>query len=308
MSRDGGPDGKQETPDGGRAEEEQREGGHDQGEGGEVLAEEAGAHDPPGEGRPGGGAQAQGHPAADRRDPVQDRQQGQGEQRAENSGVKQQTDPPGDQARNADHHGQDRRQDEKQDDRHDDDVPRLAAVDGQELRILLYELKERLTEGQGGQSGELEKDGRQRREHGGGSRHGLLEDLAGIREYGLLVRSMVGGSLSEFNHSLHFRNDSYTFAFESPRCRLRKYGDRPVADRANDWNPMKSSLTSTVVLAVGLLLISAPAHAYIDPGTGSFLIQGIIAAVVGVGVVIRLFWHKIKAAVTGKPIDHDDDE
>lgn len=56
------------------------------------------------------------------------------------------------------------------------------------------------------------------------------------------------------------------------------------------------------------LVTAAPALAYIDPGTGSFLVQGIIAGVVGAGVAIKLFWHKIKAAITGQAISEDDDD
>ncbi len=35
-------------------------------------------------------------------------------------------------------------------------------------------------------------------------------------------------------------------------------------------------------------------QAYIDPGTGSFLIQMLIAGIVGAGFVIRMFWESIK--------------
>jgi len=71
---------------------------------------------------------------------------------------------------------------------------------------------------------------------------------------------------------------------------------------------MKKSLPLILVATLVLMLVSAPAYAYIDPGTGSFLIQGIIAAVIGAGVVAKLFWHKIKAVITGKPIEEDDDD
>ena len=33
--------------------------------------------------------------------------------------------------------------------------------------------------------------------------------------------------------------------------------------------------------------------AYIDPGTGSIIIQAIIGAVVGIGIAVKLFWHRI---------------
>jgi hypothetical protein len=35
-------------------------------------------------------------------------------------------------------------------------------------------------------------------------------------------------------------------------------------------------------------------HAYLDPGSGSFLVQLLIAAVVGVGFLIKAYWKKIK--------------
>ena len=62
-------------------------------------------------------------------------------------------------------------------------------------------------------------------------------------------------------------------------------------------------------LAAALVLAPATAHAYVDPGTGSFVIQGIIAAVVGAGVALKMFWGRITGALGGKrrPADEDDD-
>ncbi|HUG34134.1 MAG TPA: hypothetical protein VMJ90_05155 [Anaerolineales bacterium] len=49
--------------------------------------------------------------------------------------------------------------------------------------------------------------------------------------------------------------------------------------------------------------------AYLDPGSGSFLIQLAIAALLGLGVAFRASWSKIKGwfGVKPKP-DEDDDE
>ena len=33
---------------------------------------------------------------------------------------------------------------------------------------------------------------------------------------------------------------------------------------------------------------------YIDPGTGSVLLQVILAAVLGLGVFVKIFWNKIR--------------
>jgi hypothetical protein len=38
-------------------------------------------------------------------------------------------------------------------------------------------------------------------------------------------------------------------------------------------------------------------HAYIDPGTGSIVLQAVIGALVGGFVAIGLFWNRIKAFV-----------
>lgn len=46
------------------------------------------------------------------------------------------------------------------------------------------------------------------------------------------------------------------------------------------------------MLAV-LLLFSMSAHAYLDPGAGSALIQGILGAVAAIGVALKLYWHRI---------------
>jgi len=67
-------------------------------------------------------------------------------------------------------------------------------------------------------------------------------------------------------------------------------------------------LPRTAIAVAGMLMLTpATAFAYIDPGTGSFVIQGIIAAVVGAGVFFKLFWGRIKTAITGKSPEPDDD-
>lgn len=36
------------------------------------------------------------------------------------------------------------------------------------------------------------------------------------------------------------------------------------------------------------------AYAYLDPGTGSIILQSIIGALVGVGIALKIYWFKIK--------------
>ncbi len=53
-------------------------------------------------------------------------------------------------------------------------------------------------------------------------------------------------------------------------------------------------------LCAPLFLISInSAHAYIDPGTGSYLFQCAVAALVGAGYVVRMKWQHIRGLVAG---------
>lgn len=39
---------------------------------------------------------------------------------------------------------------------------------------------------------------------------------------------------------------------------------------------------------------------YLDPGSGSFLIQLLLAAILGIGVASKVYWSKIKTLFGGK--------
>ena len=46
---------------------------------------------------------------------------------------------------------------------------------------------------------------------------------------------------------------------------------------------------------------------YVDPGSGSYLIQIIIATVLGIGFYIKAFWHQLKAFFTRKKPGPEED-
>ena len=57
-----------------------------------------------------------------------------------------------------------------------------------------------------------------------------------------------------------------------------------------------------------LLIFATRAEAYLDPGTGSMLLQVILGGVAAIGVAIKLYWHKLKAAFgMGKKERPEDD-
>ena len=43
-----------------------------------------------------------------------------------------------------------------------------------------------------------------------------------------------------------------------------------------------------------ILMSNTNAYAYLDPGLGSILLQGIIAGVAAVSLTIKIYWRKIK--------------
>lgn len=47
---------------------------------------------------------------------------------------------------------------------------------------------------------------------------------------------------------------------------------------------------------------------YLDPGSGSFLLQLLVAALLGLGVAVRASWGKIKGWFGVKPKTDDDDD
>ncbi len=62
--------------------------------------------------------------------------------------------------------------------------------------------------------------------------------------------------------------------------------------------PTQSSRISrrvTAGVALGMLLWSLPVYAYLDPATGSILLQGLLAGFAGLMVVVRLYWRRVRA-------------
>jgi hypothetical protein len=53
------------------------------------------------------------------------------------------------------------------------------------------------------------------------------------------------------------------------------------------------------ILALGLLptFLETRAHAYIDPGSGSFLFQIMVASLVGAGFAVKAHWTRIKTFI-----------
>lgn len=54
-------------------------------------------------------------------------------------------------------------------------------------------------------------------------------------------------------------------------------------------------LATTIFLFFGLMIgLAGNAHAYIDPGTGSYILQLLAAALLGAMFTLRLYWARVK--------------
>jgi hypothetical protein len=66
-------------------------------------------------------------------------------------------------------------------------------------------------------------------------------------------------------------------------------------------------LVVSAVVVASLLTIPRAAFAYLDPGTGSYIFQVLLATLLGGLVTLRMYWHKLKERLRGsKPSGKDE--
>lgn len=51
-----------------------------------------------------------------------------------------------------------------------------------------------------------------------------------------------------------------------------------------------ATLATAIIVSFALI---APAHAYIDPGSGSIILQGVLAALAAIALTAKLWWHRL---------------
>lgn len=62
------------------------------------------------------------------------------------------------------------------------------------------------------------------------------------------------------------------------------------------------------VLFIVLEMFPPSAHAYIDPGTGSYVLQIVIAGIAAGAFAIKMFWRRIRALFSSNRIQEDTDQ
>lgn len=75
-----------------------------------------------------------------------------------------------------------------------------------------------------------------------------------------------------------------------------------VFEPSEPWRPpFRPRPAWWVLLTFYWLLFPPPTYAYIDPGTGSYVLQVVIAGLLGALVSLRIYWARIKAFFKGNP-------
>ena len=58
-------------------------------------------------------------------------------------------------------------------------------------------------------------------------------------------------------------------------------------------------------LIFGLISYTSPVYAYLDPGTGSILLQGLIGGIAAAIAFLSIYWQKVKAFFGKEEADTD---
>jgi hypothetical protein len=73
------------------------------------------------------------------------------------------------------------------------------------------------------------------------------------------------------------------------------------------WEKSNWAIIFSTLLCV-LVLFPPSAHAYIDPGTGSYILQIAIAGIAAGAIAIKMFWKRIKALFSSNRAQDNTDQ
>ena len=68
---------------------------------------------------------------------------------------------------------------------------------------------------------------------------------------------------------------------------------------------MKKRLSLALLVLTGWLFLEAPVDAYLDPGAGSMLLQLLLGGFAALGVVAKLYWHRLISLVRRRGLPGD---
>ena len=59
-----------------------------------------------------------------------------------------------------------------------------------------------------------------------------------------------------------------------------------------------------LLVVIGLFASEAPVHAYLDPGSGSMLLQVLLGGFAAAGVIVKLYWNRVTSLFRRKEVNH----
>ncbi len=63
---------------------------------------------------------------------------------------------------------------------------------------------------------------------------------------------------------------------------------------------VNSIISILAILIVTFLLFPKSTYAYLDPGSGSYIVQILIASLAGIGFFVKTYWNQIKSIFSRK--------
>jgi len=67
-------------------------------------------------------------------------------------------------------------------------------------------------------------------------------------------------------------------------------------------------MNKILIINIFILVTANNAHAYIDPGSGSIIIQAILGGIAAVGTTVTIYWSKIKKFFSKNKKNSTDDK
>jgi hypothetical protein len=68
---------------------------------------------------------------------------------------------------------------------------------------------------------------------------------------------------------------------------------------------MMSLISKLLLVLLVLLAFERPTYAYLDPGSGSMLLQVLLGGAAAVGVIVKLYWQRLRRLFGLRSADDD---
>lgn len=70
---------------------------------------------------------------------------------------------------------------------------------------------------------------------------------------------------------------------------------------------MKRAASRLIPIILAVLAFERPTLAYLDPGSGSMMLQVLLGGVAAVGVILKLYWYRLRDVLGFRSRDVNDD-